>query len=200
MTALYTYDVIAADPPWPERGGGKIKRGADKHYEVLTRSQILEVMLRAPCWRPSSSSHLYMWTTMASLLDAAWVMDGLGFRYVTHAVWVKADPPPADDDFGGPAEELSPTDMSMGQYFRGEHEVVLFGTRGRGYDVRTEDNSIRSVIYARVPRGSNGKRVHSRKPEKFFELVERRSTGTKLEMFGRGEPRPGWSIWGNEAV
>lgn len=31
------YGTILVDPPWPERGGGKIKRGADRHYSVLTR-------------------------------------------------------------------------------------------------------------------------------------------------------------------
>lgn len=29
-----TYDIIYADPPWMERGGGKIKRGADRHYRI----------------------------------------------------------------------------------------------------------------------------------------------------------------------
>lgn len=30
------YKTIYADPPWPEQGGGKIKRGADRHYRGLT--------------------------------------------------------------------------------------------------------------------------------------------------------------------
>lgn len=30
------YKTIYADPPWPERGGGKIKRGADRHYPLMT--------------------------------------------------------------------------------------------------------------------------------------------------------------------
>ena len=29
------YRVIYADPPWPEYGGGKIKRGADRHYPFI---------------------------------------------------------------------------------------------------------------------------------------------------------------------
>ncbi len=31
MTLKYKYKTIYADPPWPEVGGGKIKRGADRH-------------------------------------------------------------------------------------------------------------------------------------------------------------------------
>ena len=26
------YSTVLADPPWPESGGGKVKRGADRHY------------------------------------------------------------------------------------------------------------------------------------------------------------------------
>lgn len=29
------YRTIYIDPPWPERGGGKIKRGADKHSKTF---------------------------------------------------------------------------------------------------------------------------------------------------------------------
>lgn len=31
------YKTIYIDPPWPERGGGKIKRGADRHYALISR-------------------------------------------------------------------------------------------------------------------------------------------------------------------
>ena len=29
------YKTIYADPPWWESGGGKIKRGADRHYPLI---------------------------------------------------------------------------------------------------------------------------------------------------------------------
>ena len=29
------YKTIYIDPPWPEHGGGKIKRGADRHYALM---------------------------------------------------------------------------------------------------------------------------------------------------------------------
>ena len=34
------YRTIYADPPWMERGGGKIKRGADKHYPLMSTKDI----------------------------------------------------------------------------------------------------------------------------------------------------------------
>jgi hypothetical protein len=34
------YGTILADPPWLERGGGKIKRGADRHYPLMKTRDI----------------------------------------------------------------------------------------------------------------------------------------------------------------
>ncbi len=42
-------------------------------------------------------------------------------------------------------------------------------------------------------------REHSRKPEKFYELVEALCPGAKLELFAR-ERRPGWHVWGAETA
>lgn len=35
------YKTIYADPPWPEYGGGKIKRGADRHYPLMKVNNII---------------------------------------------------------------------------------------------------------------------------------------------------------------
>lgn len=35
------YKTIYVDPPWMERGGGKIKRGADRHYKLMTTKEIM---------------------------------------------------------------------------------------------------------------------------------------------------------------
>lgn len=35
------YKTIYADPPWPEHGGGKIKRGADRHYQLMSVKDII---------------------------------------------------------------------------------------------------------------------------------------------------------------
>ena len=37
------YRVIYADPPWNEQGGGKIKRGADRHYNLMKTKDIKEL-------------------------------------------------------------------------------------------------------------------------------------------------------------
>jgi hypothetical protein len=38
--AMKHYRIICADPPWAERGGGKCKRGADRHYPLMSTRAI----------------------------------------------------------------------------------------------------------------------------------------------------------------
>lgn len=166
------FKTIVADPPWMERGGGKIRRGADRHYPLLTTSQIIRVMYTTHYWRPDPSGcHLYLWVTNNFLAEGIKVMDALGFRYVTNRVWVK-------DRFG------------IGYYFRGQHEIVLFGTYNisGAKAIPPKVKNMPSIFHAI-------REEHSRKPPKFYNDVETVSPGPYLEMFAR-ESREGWTIWG----
>jgi N6-adenosine-specific RNA methylase IME4 len=188
-----TFTGIVWDCPWHEPGGHN--RGADDRYATMDRAEILATILRCPVYEPAENCHGYMWTTMTSLLDGIWVLDGLGFRYVTHSVWIKTR---ADDlaTIGEPQP-----DMGLGQYFRGAHELVLFGVRGKGFAVRSEDRTIPSWFAAPVPRerDGEGRKIHSRKPQKFFEMVDRRTVGPKLSMFERVARGEQWTAWGDQA-
>jgi N6-adenosine-specific RNA methylase IME4 len=166
------FKTVLLDPPWMERGGGKSKRGADRHYPLLSTPKMPSVIQSCPFWSNlEDSCHMYMWVTNNFLPDGLWLIEKLGFRYITNVVWVK-------DKFG------------LGQYFRGQHELCLFATRGRGFDVKTDSHSIPSVL--------NGKRdKHSKKPESFYDLIEKRSNGSYLEIFARSK-RDNWVSWGNE--
>jgi len=171
------YAAILADPPWLERGGGQCKRGADRHYPLLATIDIPRVIMASGFWSPANDAHLYLWATNNFLPDGLWVMSQLGFRYVTNVCWVK--------DRAG-----------LGQYFRGKHELLLFGVRGRGFGAKTDARDIDSVLddescYG-APRGE-----HSAKPHLFHELVERRSRGPYLELFARSQ-RDGWTSWGTD--
>jgi N6-adenosine-specific RNA methylase IME4 len=166
------YRTIVIDPPWMERGGGRSKRGADRHYDLLHTRDMPSVILQAPVWRPADDCILFMWATANHLPDALWLVEALGFRYVTNAVWVKSH-------------------AGLGQYFRMRHEHLILATRGSGVAVRTAAKDISSVIEA--PRGR-----HSQKPSTSYEMIERRSEGPYLEMFARSR-REGWDVWGDEA-
>lgn len=38
---------------------------------------------------------------------------------------------------------------------------------------------------------------HSKKPEHFYETIERVTDGNRIELFAR-QKREGWDVWGNE--
>lgn len=174
VKAATRFPTISMDPPWPESGGGKIKRGADRHYPLMPVKKMPAAILGSGVYLPAVNAHLYMWATSNYLMQAGWLIDQIGFRYVACVPWVK-------DRTG------------LGQYFRGRAEFLLFAVRGKGFAVRTEARDVQGLIEA--PRGA-----HSAKPVEAYELIERRSHGPYLELFARREvARPGWTHWGNEA-
>ena len=169
------YSTILLDPPWPERGGGKIKRGADRHYQVISsRIAMIRVIMTSPAWKPNPDAHVYMWSTDNYLSWAMWIMECLGVKMHRTLPWTK------------------PGRMGLGQYFRGCHELLLFGTIGRGKSV-CKPGTFRTDALCGAP--SFGR--HSAKPERAHVLIESRSMGPYMEMFARNT-RVGWSSWGNE--
>ena len=167
------YQIIYADPPWSESGGGKIKRGADKHYSLMKTADIarLNVELIA-----DNNSHLYLWVTNSFLKDGLFVMKEWGFEYKTIITWVK-------DRFG------------LGQYYRGQTEHCLFGVKGMiPYKVE-DDKRQQGVTFF------NAKRTeHSSKPKEmrdFINKVSDRKGFNKIELFAR-EKTKGWDTIGND--
>jgi N6-adenosine-specific RNA methylase IME4 len=168
------FATVLADPPWKEQGGGKVKRGADRHYPLMNTPQIIECMQGQLTGRVADDAHMFLWVTNNFLPDGLEVMEACGFRYVTNIVWAK-------------------TRFGIGQYFRGKHELCLFGVRGSGYAVRTECRDLSSLLGDRLIEPT----AHSRKPDDIHELIEARSIGPYIELFAR-RPRAGWVSWGNE--
>ena len=176
------FQTIALDPPWSETGGGKSKRGADRHYPVLKTHEITAAILRSPLWRPAPICHVWMWSTINHLPSALNVLKALGVRYVTHAVWAKGSEVTVIND--KPLYALEK--LGLGQYFRCIHELLLFGAIGR---TKGLSSSVPSIFFA--PRGR-----HSEKPDAAYDDVIRKiSPGPRAELFARG-PREGWHTWG----
>ena len=165
------YHTIYADPPWLERGGGKIKRGADRHYPLMKTSEIMALDIAGIC---ADDAHLYLWVTNNFLPDGLKVMEAWGFRYVTTITWMKDR-------------------QGLGQYFRGITEHCLFGVKGHlPYKLDENGKRCQGLTGFTAPRTE-----HSRKPEEMRDMIRRVSYGPYVELFAR-EPHEGWDVWGDE--
>lgn len=172
------YRTIVADPPWRydtargittrTRGDGTYSPEAARNYPTMTLDEIAALPVRE---QAADDAHLYLWATNPILPDAFPILAAWGFRYVTTLTWRKLGT------------------LGMGYYFRGDTEHVLFGVRGRA----PIEPAKRARNWFAAP-----KTGHSRKPDLFYEMVERVSPGPYLELFARRR-RYGWDVWGNEA-
>lgn len=168
------YNVVMIDPPWNEQGGGKCKRGADKHYPLMKTPEIIRTLNEEcePLKQMSDTSLCYLWVTNNYLPDGLRVMEAIGYKYITNIVWTKSG------------------NIGMGYYYRGQHELCLFGRRKA--PGRPKGTTTSWLGREGIPR-----REHSRKPEQIFEMIESQWDGPYLELFARQE-RDGWDAWGNE--
>ena len=122
----------------------------------------------------ADNAALFMWAVTSLLPEALRVIEAWGFTYKSAFVWVKPS-------------------IGPGNYVRNRHELLLIATRGN-YPTPQPKHRPDSVIEA--PRGR-----HSEKPKVVYELMEQMyPTATRLELFARGKPRPGWTAWGNQVT
>jgi len=165
------FGTLEIDPPWPERGGGKIRRGADRHYTCPRVADLPRIIIESPAFDPDPRGcACWLWTTVASLPAGLHLLEALGFAYVTHAIWNKPGAP------------------GIGQRLRVCHEILLLGTMGR-VPIPAPSARPRSVMLA--PR-----RGHSVKPPEALCWTE--STlprEPRAALFARSR-RVGWWTWG----
>jgi len=167
------YKTIYIDPPWMEAGGGKIKRGADKHYPLMKTKDIIILLKNEIVPLVNDDCHLYLWVTNNFLRDGFQVLDALGFKYITKITWVK-------DKIG------------LGQYYRGNSEDCLFARKGMlPYKLKNGKRQ-QGVTSFQAKR-----KKHSEKPTEMVEMIEKVSHGPYLEVFAR-KKRSNWDSWGNE--
>ncbi len=164
--------VLLADPPWQYEFAETDNRQIENKYPTGTVEEIKE-HLNAK-WAPALADDcvLFLWATAPKLQEAIAIMEAWGFDYKTNAVWDKEK-------------------IGMGYWFRGQHELLLVGTKGQ-FSPPDQDKRISSVF-----REARGK--HSAKPECVYEALESMfPESVKGEMYQR-KPREGWIGFGNEA-
>lgn len=169
-TGEQKFSVIYADPPWKYDFALTANREIENHYPTMDVEEIKAINVSKFC---HTDAVLYLWATAPKLRESLSVMEAWGFEYKTHMVWVK-------DQIG------------TGHWARGQHELLLIGTRGN-FPPPPKDKRVSSIIKA--PR-----KKHSEKPVKCAELLESLYPDmAKIELFCRS-PRQGWAVWGYEAA
>lgn len=159
--------LILADPPWKYDFAQSDSRQIENQYPSATVDEIIDHQRET-----EPDCVLFLWATVAKLPEAFEVMRGWGFQYKTHAVWDKKK-------------------IGMGYWFRGRHELLLVGTKGK-ISPPEEANRVASVF-------SEERSKHSAKPQCVYEWIESAFPNlNKLEMYCR-DPRAGWKSWGNES-
>jgi N6-adenosine-specific RNA methylase IME4 len=165
------YAVIYADPPW--KFEVYAESGMDWCADGHYPCMPTEAIkaLRIPA---ADDAVLFLWSTPPMQPHALDVMAAWGFTHKSLIVWDKGRD-------------------GTGYWVRGRVEILLIGTRGKVPAPLPGEQPPQLIA---APRAR-----HSEKPEIFAEIIEQLyPTVPKLEMFGRGEARPNWHIWGNEAV
>lgn len=176
------YDVLLCDPPWSYYGSQNKMGAAAKFYQTMTDEEILEMDVRSLMHQ---TSVLFLWTTCPRLDFAFKCLEewGLFYRGVAFT-WVKCK----SDGTPIGAQGVRPSIVKP------LVELVLAASptaKGRPMPIASE--AVCQTVFA--PKGR-----HSEKPIEVMNRIDLLyPTASKLELFGRGEPQPGWSIWGDQA-
>jgi site-specific DNA-methyltransferase (adenine-specific) len=112
---------------------------------------------------------LFLWATTPAIQEALEVVKAWGFKYKTMVTWEKENRD------------------CMGYWFRVCTEHLIVAVKG---NVKAFRDMERTCYHEK-----RGK--HSKKPDHFYETIERVTTGNRIELFAR-QKREGWDIWGNE--
>lgn len=160
------YQIIYADPPWRYDFSKSDSRQIENQYPTMSIDEIKSLKVPA-----DDNSVLFMWGTAPKLPEALATMEAWGFAYKSQMIWDK---------------EI----IGMGYWFRGQHEYLLVGTKGK-FSPPPQGKRISSVL--RHKRGQ-----HSYKPHIVREMISQwYPECSKVELFAR-EKFLGWDSWGNE--
>lgn len=172
------FRCIVADPPWelstgPDAWGTKEKGNDSLAYKTMSLDRIMEMPVEACA---ADDAQLYLWTTMKYVEPSYEVARAWGFTPSALLTWCK-----------------TPHGVGLGGDFRITTEYILYARRGN-----LQMKQICPTTWFNWPRG-----IHSEKPDEFYQLVETMTPAPyaeldRLELFARA-PRPGWTVWGDEA-
>jgi len=181
------FACLSADVPWKfvVRSKKGENRSPEKHYDTMTLEEIAALPVAEYV---TDNSFLLFWVTGPHFAQGNHlsIMRAWGFEPTSvWGVWIKPNPKTMRQGF------FFFNDFSffvgMGYTTRQNAEFVVLGKRGKP---KRLSKAIRQVM-------AEPKREHSRKPDEYFERVEKFCDGPRLELFSR-EERAGWTCRGNE--
>jgi N6-adenosine-specific RNA methylase IME4 len=165
------YHVIAIDPPWAynEKGGfSSDDYDANSNRGAVDYPTMTVEQIKKIELPTADDCVLFLWTTHAFLKDSFEILEHWGFDYKATIVWDKVK-------------------MGLGRTIRMQVEFCLLAVKGKPI---INGSAERDIIME--PR-----REHSRKPEVFYQMVERMCIGNKLDFFSR-QQRSNWEHYGAE--
>jgi len=164
------FDVVSVDPPWPYEGESKKVTSFDSvGRRVANPYPEMSIEEIKEIELPlMDDSIVLLWTTHKFLPNAFEILKEWGFDYKATLVWNKQK-------------------IGMGAWFRMQCEFCLVGVKGKPY---WENTTFRDIF-------EEPRREHSRKPDLFFDMIEKITLGRRLEYFSR-EKRDGWEVYGND--
>jgi len=165
------YHVIAIDPPWSykEKGGFSSEDYNSESNRGAVDYPVMNIEQIKNIELPAADDCvLFLWTTHAFLKDSFEIMENWNFDYKATLVWDKVK-------------------MGIGRTIRMQVEFCLIGIKGNPI---INGSAERDII-------TEPRREHSRKPEAFYEMVDRMCIGNKLDYFSRSN-RNNWEHYGAE--
>ena len=164
------FDVVSVDPPWPYEGESKNITSFDSVGRRVANPypEMSIEQIKAIELPLMENAVVLLWTTHKFLPDAFEILKEWNLDYKATLVWNKEK-------------------IGMGAWFRMQCEFCLVGVKGKPY---WENTAYRDIII-------ESRREHSRKPDSFFEMIEKITMGNRLEYFSR-EKREGWKVFGND--
>jgi len=171
------FQCIYVDPPWSYDQGKGCEGAVLDQYKTMTPDQLYNLKVcDVPVWAIAASggAHLWMWTTWPKIRDGIphRLLEKWGFRWVGEIVWIKPG-------------------MGVGRWTRKSTEILILAvSKGGGPKLKHKDQ---------IDHFKTEKRMrHSQKPDKAYEIIERLSPESRIELFAR-RVRQGWCRWGDES-
>jgi len=160
------FSLIYADPPWESKFlTDESEEDANASYSMKF-SDLKKLMIPV-----SDDAILLLWSSSSVLDKALQLMSAWGFKYQTNMIWDKQQ-------------------IGLGQYVRGQHEMLLIGIRG-SFTPPEEDVRVGSVY-------SEESSSQKTKPKWFYEQIERMFPNeTYLELFASNKYNDRWTVFGN---